>query len=88
CACGNRGCLETFLSERALARDAHIEAPHPKRLLAELEKYPEPWNAALRHLTTAIATATNLLNPDLIVFGGHLAEAPESFIDHIREGVP
>ncbi|WP_244662113.1 ROK family protein [Mesorhizobium huakuii] len=45
------------------------------------------WDAALRHLTTAIATATNLLNPDLIVFGGHLAEAPESFIDHIRAGV-
>lgn len=88
CACGNAGCLETFLSGRALARAAHIDTAHPRHLLAAVEKYPEVWNAALRHLTTAIATATNLLNPDLIVFGGHLAEAPESFIDHIRRGVP
>lgn len=39
-------------------------------------------------MTTAIASTTNLLNPDLIVFGGHLAEAPESFIDSIRKSVP
>ena len=88
CACGSTGCLETFLSERALSRAAHIEKPHPKNLLAAVEHYPEAWDAAVRHLTTAIASATNLLNPDLIVFGGHLAEAPDSFIDAIRANVP
>ncbi|MEQ1940137.1 ROK family transcriptional regulator [Mesorhizobium sp. CN5-321] len=88
CACGSTGCLETFLSERALARAAHIDKPHPKNLLAAVEHHPEAWSAAVRHLTTAIASATNLLNPDLIVFGGHLAEAPDSFLDAIREKVP
>lgn len=88
CACGSVGCLETFLSERALSRAAHIDRPHPKSLLAAVEHYPEAWEAAVRHLTTAIASATNLLNPDLIVFGGHLAEAPDSFLDAIREKVP
>ncbi|MBZ9986577.1 ROK family transcriptional regulator [Mesorhizobium sp. BH1-1-5] len=88
CACGSTGCLETFLSERALSRAAGVDTPHPKRLLAAVEKHPEVWNDAVRHLTTAIASAANLLNPDLIVFGGHLGEAPESFIDAIRAGVP
>jgi predicted NBD/HSP70 family sugar kinase len=88
CACGSIGCLETFLSERALSRAARIDKPHPKNLLAAVEHYPKAWDAAVRHLTTAIASATNLLNPDLIVFGGHLAEAPDSFIDAIREKVP
>jgi predicted NBD/HSP70 family sugar kinase len=88
CACGSIGCLETFLSERALSRAAQIDKPHPKNLLAAVEHYPEAWDAAVRHLTTAIASATNLLNPDLIVFGGHLAEAPDSFIDSIRQSVP
>lgn len=87
CACGSTGCLETFLSERALSRAAGIDTPHPKRLLAAVERHPEAWDAAIRHLTTAIASATNLLNPDLIVFGGHLAEAPQSFVDSVRNGV-
>lgn len=88
CSCGSTGCLETFLSEGVLARAVNIDKPHPRQLLAVVERHPDVWNAALRHLTTAIASATNLLNPDLIVFGGHLAEAPESFIDSIRKSVP
>lgn len=88
CACGNSGCLETFLSERALHRALGPGAPPPGPLLAAIEKHPAAWDAALRHLTTAVASATNLLNPDLVVFGGHLADAPEAFIDHVRRNVP
>lgn len=88
CACGSRGCLETFVSERALKRAAGITAPHPKNLFRAVEAHAEVWDSALEHLTTAIASAVNILGPDLIIFGGHLAEAPENFIDTIRRGVP
>lgn len=88
CACGGEGCLETFLSERALSRAAGIEEPHPGHLLAALERRPAAWTETVRHLTTAIASAANLLNPDLIVFGGHLAEAPERLFEHLRSNVP
>lgn len=88
CACGSTGCLETFVSEAALARAAGLAERHPRNLLAAVEAHRKVWDGALGHLTTGIAIAVNLLNPDLIVFGGHLAEAPESFLDHLRASVP
>jgi predicted NBD/HSP70 family sugar kinase len=45
-----------------------------ERILAEL----------VEHLTTALASVVNLLNPDLIVLGGLFAEAPDSTFDRVR----
>ncbi len=88
CACGNTGCLETFLREDALMKAAGLTGLAPKNLLAHVEKNTATWDVVVRHLTTALASAVNLLTPDLIVFGGHLGEAPESLFDRLRVDLP
>lgn len=88
CACGNTGCLETFLREDALMEAAGLTGPAPQHLLAHVERNAAAWDVVVGHLTTALASAVNLLTPDLIVFGGHLGEAPESLFDRLRIDLP
>jgi len=88
CACGNVGCLETIVCERALMEAAGLDGPVPEELLARVEQNGSAWEIIMRHLTTALASAVNLLSPDLIVFGGHLGEAPESLFARLRHDLP
>lgn len=88
CACGNSGCLETFVRESTLMQAAGLAGTVPERLLAHVEKNPEAWDVMVRHLTSALASAVNLLTPDLIIFGGHLGEAPDSLFDRLRRDLP
>ena len=39
---------------------------------------------AIEHLTTALASAVNLLNPDLIVLGGLFTEAPDRLFSDVE----
>jgi predicted NBD/HSP70 family sugar kinase len=59
----------------------------PADLLKRLEKTAY-WAPTLDRLTDSLAIAISLLAPDLIVFGGHLGEAPESMFSHLREVLP
>jgi predicted NBD/HSP70 family sugar kinase len=88
CACGNRGCLDTFLCEAALKRAAGIKGSVPDQLMAEVEKNAAAWDVIVGHLTTGLASAVNLLTPDLIVFGGHLGAAPDSLYQRMRADLP
>jgi len=80
CYCGKRGCIETFLSGPALARDyaaragekldsedvvARANADDP-HAAATLARYEE-------RLARALATVVNVLDPDVIVLGGGLS---------------
>jgi fructokinase len=80
CYCGRRGCIETFLSGPALARDyiarggddvaaidvaARAEAGDA-RAIAALERYEQ-------RFARAIASVVNVLDPDVIVLGGGLS---------------
>lgn len=87
CACGNSGCLETFVCESALMRMIGLAGVAPTDLLARVEAKPEAWELIVRHLTNALATAVNLLAPDLIVFGGHLGEAPDTLFARLQAEV-
>jgi fructokinase len=90
CYCGRSGCIETFLSGPALARDyvahggddaaaidvaARAEAGEP-RAAACLERYE-------RRFARAIASVINLVDPDVIVLGGGLSN-----IRRLYERVP
>jgi fructokinase len=90
CYCGKRGCIETFLSGPALARD-HIArggAPADARSIvaaagtgdpaarATLERYAD-------RLARALAAAIDLLDPDTIVLGGGLSN-----VDALYAGLP
>jgi fructokinase len=58
CYCGKRGCIETFLSGPALARENGGANAAPA-----LERYED-------RLARALAHVVNLLDPDVIVLGG------------------
>ena len=90
CYCGRRGCIETFLSGPALAREyaedggalvtaeeiAARAAAGEARALALLARYEE-------RMARALASVMNLLDPDVIVLGGGLSN-----IDRLYERVP
>ncbi len=74
CYCGRAGCIETYLSGPALARD-HERATGEKLTAAEivarggeatLARYEE-------RLARALASVINVLDPDVVVLGGGLS---------------
>ncbi|MGV8991874.1 MAG: ROK family protein [Thiobacillus sp.] len=77
CYCGKKGCIETWLSGRALAAD-HVRyggEDLPAREIAQLAQAGYgPCNATLmryeERLARALASVINLLDPNVIVLGG------------------
>lgn len=90
CRCGNRGCLEAFVGSPALleqlptshrhfkltdvVHEANAGDPICRRVVAD----------AGRQIGTTLASVYNLLNLDMIVIGGELAEADELLLSPIR----
>jgi fructokinase len=90
CYCGRRGCIETWLSGPALARDheAHTGAPDTpdaivRRALRGERAAHETLGRYTNRLARALATVINLLDPDVIVLGGGLSN-----IDALYHDVP
>ena len=82
CHCGNRGCVETYIGESALLRSA---GGHDKPSSASIARLfesvaaGEPMAIRALHalaepLGRTIATLANLLDPELVVLGGPLAQ--------------
>ena len=91
CWCGQRGCIETFVSGSGLARDHALFDPDAAIGGAEIVRRADAGDAACRatldrhahRLARALAAVINLLDPDLIVLGGGLSRLP-----HLYEQVP
>lgn len=81
CACGARGCLETVVRRDALAAAVGLEHPDDDALDAALQAavvagsttVQDALREQLAWLAIALRSAVNLLNPEHIVLGGHLA---------------
>lgn len=93
CGCGNRGCWETFASEKALlhrAKKLQPDAePHLNGLLAAAKRN-EPEVRGLfadtgHWLGVGIANLVNVFNPELIVIGNRMSLASEWIAAGIRE---
>lgn len=83
CYCGRHGCIETFLSGPAIARDhaaacghecsaeeiAGLAAQGDRVAAATLDRYVD-------RLGRALASVVNLLDPDIIVLGGGISNLP------------
>jgi fructokinase len=81
CWCGQHGCLETYLSGPALAADCDgPNATDATQLPTRAAAGDPAASAALaRHanrLARALATITNILDPDAIILGGGLSNLP------------
>lgn len=81
CYCGKRGCIETFLSGPALARDhrertgAHLSPTEiAARACAGEPDAARCMNTYLNRLARSLATVINVLDPDIIVFGGGVSK--------------
>jgi predicted NBD/HSP70 family sugar kinase len=94
CRCGNRGCLETFASTRAIAdllsrsRGEEISA----RRLLELCAGGDPAAQRLigdagRAIGVAMANLCNLLNPECVIIGGELSAAGDVLLGPMRDSV-
>ncbi|MFJ3219265.1 ROK family protein [Kitasatospora sp. NPDC086801] len=82
CACGARGCAETYASAAAVARrfteatGRPAPAPEVARLAAEGDRAAGAvWQEAVDALADALLTAVLVLDPPLVVLGGGLAES-------------
>jgi fructokinase len=89
CHCGRRGCVESFLSGPALAREGG--AP-PERLVREA---PALLDRYVDRLARALVPVLHLLDPDVIVLGGGLshidrlyAEVPARWTEHLFSDAP
>lgn len=95
CRCGNRGCLESLAGGWALARDLQEVSPkydevHSARdVSATIQRGDSEAMALIREagrvVGQAVAFATSLLNPAVIVVGGELARAGDHLVAGIRE---
>jgi len=101
CMCGNRGCLEMYVSNRALLRYIGeyyngIDAWWYARLTWEdaVAAYHDGNPAAVHAvgrlndaLAAGIVNATNLINPDTIVLGGASMSYGEAFLNRVSDKV-
>ncbi len=90
CYCGQRGCIETFLSGSGLARDFPAKGDGKigaKEIAARAEDGDSEALAAIERygerLARALACVINLLDPDVIVLGGGLSN-----IGRLYDNVP
>jgi predicted NBD/HSP70 family sugar kinase len=93
CRCGNRGCLETFASGRALC--ALLAGSHGQLGVSELLVLADDGDAraqraiadAGRLIGRSLADLCNNVNPDRVVVGGELAAAGGVLLEPMREAV-
>ena len=88
CACGQRGCLETYASAAALARRYGKPGATAADVVARTAHDPlaqQVFDEALAALGHALTACTMLLDPALVVIGGGLAEAGERLLAPLRE---
>jgi fructokinase len=83
CYCGKRGCIETFLCGPALEKQYEAfsgDRAGAKTIAERAERGEQLAKIALsvyaRRLAKALATVINIVDPDVIVFGGGLSNIP------------
>jgi len=96
CACGGRGCVETYASGPAMARWALANGwshrqPDARHLAEDARRgHPvarEAFRRAAEVLAAAVVTATALIDLDDVVVGGGVAAAGHILLDPLRAGL-
>lgn len=86
CYCGNRGCLERYVSRHALAEHLGLRGGRDLPALDPAEPAIAAWLAeAAGPLRTAITVLENLLDPQTVLVGGHLpGPMLRGLVDHLN----
>lgn len=93
CVCGRVGCLETLASASAIARRYSDAAGHSVQGANDVAIRARSgdatairiWTEAIDALADALVVVTTLLDPELIVLGGGLAESGSLLLDPLRQ---
>ncbi|MBY4129525.1 ROK family protein [Rhodococcus fascians] len=96
CGCGNRGCLEASVSDRAVvaaAVDRKVVAPQPRPSIASVYQAAQGGSEAARELLAerarilgrTVALLRDMFNPDRVVLGGQAFTAYPAGIPHVGE---
>lgn len=91
CFCGSRGCLSSFVTEKAILHSLS-QSGRTKASLAEVVEEARQGDAACqrilseagRHLGQAMATVVRVLGPSMIAVGGTLGRAGDIVLDGLR----
>jgi glucokinase len=93
CACGQRGCLETYASAAAIARryarDGGAARP-TSEIVGRLDRDPlarRVWDEAVAALADAVIITTMATDPAVVVVGGGLSQAGEALFAPLRAAV-
>jgi predicted NBD/HSP70 family sugar kinase len=79
CSCGNYGCLETVISNRAVIKQAQsIARQHPESLLNQFASSPD--SITIDSIIQAVAAGDATLQPLIEVVGQHLGSAIANLI--------
>ncbi|HUO70249.1 MAG TPA: ROK family transcriptional regulator [Solirubrobacteraceae bacterium] len=94
CRCGNRGCLESVASPVAVAGLLARSLGEPVSVRRLLELVAAGHRGACRAVADAgeavgraLSTLVNVLNPELVLVGGDLAQAGSVLLDPIRTAI-
>ncbi|MFD8547072.1 ROK family protein [Streptomyces sp. NPDC059649] len=95
CGCGQRGCLETLASAAAVGRDWAAACGDPRASAADAakavasgdERALAVWRDAVEALADGLVTGLTLLDPEMVIIGGGLAEAGDTLFTPLREAV-
>lgn len=94
CNCGGVACLETYIGNNAILRDARdlfkrdVSLEELSRLARKQNKKAKTiWSKVGSRLGTAFVGVVNLFNPDAIVIGGGVANAGKILFARVRETI-
>jgi glucokinase len=93
CVCGKTGCLEAASSTLAISKAYEAQSGKTGTTTEEIYKLvvaadpvaTQVWNDATAAMARACETLITLLAPEVIVFGGGLSNAGETFLKPIRD---
>ncbi len=99
CRCGQRGCLEAYVADYALLREAETALPHaPPASQDRLEKLfaeAKAGNLAARSIfhragrlfAIGLANIVNIFDPELVILSGEQMRYDYLYSDAVREGM-
>ncbi|WP_098053836.1 ROK family transcriptional regulator [Kocuria marina] len=94
CRCGNRGCLETFVSSQTVL-DVVASSGRRVESVGDVVREALAGDPGCTRVITdtgrliggAVAQLCNAFNPELVVVGGELARAEDLLLDPVRDAV-
>lgn len=89
CGCGNRGCVEAFVTSAALCLAGGQDSPEAVFAAAAAgdERAADAISALIARLAQGIGNLITVLWPDLVVIGGGVAAAGEQLFTPLRAAV-